>query len=126
VTISRHAIDLNRICLFIVIVITHRRFSIISNSGGLKLTPQGIPGHLVWGGGVSKQLEGFNPQHAGNLNTDYSDMLTSACNAEPEPSNGKWHVEFSDFFSNNDLEFFTKLQFETRRFYRFEIAVIRA
>jgi hypothetical protein len=30
------------ICLFIVIVITHRRFSIINNGGGLKLTPQGI------------------------------------------------------------------------------------
>jgi hypothetical protein len=40
------------ICLFIVIVITHRRLSIINNGGGgLKLTPQGIPGHLVWGGG---------------------------------------------------------------------------
>jgi hypothetical protein len=31
------------ICLFIVIVITHRRFSIINNGGGLKLTPPGYP-----------------------------------------------------------------------------------
>jgi hypothetical protein len=48
------------ICLFIVIVITHRRLSIINNGGGLKLTPQGIPGHLVWGG-LSKQLGGSTP-----------------------------------------------------------------
>jgi hypothetical protein len=39
------------ICLFIVIVITHRRFSIINNGGGVETDPpQGIPGHLVWGG----------------------------------------------------------------------------
>jgi hypothetical protein len=48
------------ICLFIVIVITHRRFSIINNGGVLKLTPQGIPGHLVWG--VKQTTGGFNPQ----------------------------------------------------------------
>jgi hypothetical protein len=47
------------ICLFIVIVITHRRLSIINNGGGLKLTPQGIPGHLVWG--VEQTSGGFNP-----------------------------------------------------------------
>jgi hypothetical protein len=47
------------ICLFIVIVITHRRFSIINNGGGLKLTPQGIPGHLVWG--VKQTTGGSTP-----------------------------------------------------------------
>jgi hypothetical protein len=35
------------ICLFIVIDITYRRFSIINNGGGLKLNPQGI----LFGGG---------------------------------------------------------------------------
>jgi hypothetical protein len=44
------------ICLFIVIAITHGRFSIINNGGGLKLTPQGI-----MFGGLGKQLGGFNP-----------------------------------------------------------------
>jgi hypothetical protein len=47
------------ICLLIVIIITHRRLSIINNGGGLKLTPQGIPGHLVWG--VEQTSGGFNP-----------------------------------------------------------------
>jgi hypothetical protein len=47
------------ICLFIVTVITHRQFSIINNGGGgLKLTPRGIPGHLVWGGGVEQTTGG--------------------------------------------------------------------
>jgi hypothetical protein len=40
------------ICLFIVIVITHRRFSIINNGGGLKLTPRVSQGILF--GGLSK------------------------------------------------------------------------
>jgi hypothetical protein len=56
------------ICLFIVIVITHRRFSIINNGGGLKLTPHGITGHLFLGG-LSKQLGGSTPQPPGNSNT---------------------------------------------------------
>jgi hypothetical protein len=43
-------------CLFIVIVITHRLFSIINNGGVVEADPQGIPGHLVWG--LSKQLGG--------------------------------------------------------------------
>jgi hypothetical protein len=47
------------ICLFIVIVITHRRFSIINNGGGLELTPQGIPGHLAWG--VEQTTRGVQP-----------------------------------------------------------------
>jgi hypothetical protein len=47
------------ICLFIIIVITHRRLSIIKNGGGLKLIPQGIPGHLV--GELSKQVGGSTP-----------------------------------------------------------------
>jgi hypothetical protein len=54
------------ICLFIVIVITHRRLSIINNGGGLKLTPQGIPGHLVWG--LSKQL-GVQPPNPPAIQT---------------------------------------------------------
>jgi hypothetical protein len=46
------------ICLFIVIVITHRRFSIINNGGGegLKLTPRVSQAILF--GGLSKQLGG--------------------------------------------------------------------
>jgi hypothetical protein len=62
------------ICLFIVTVITHRQFSIINNGGGLKLTPRGIPGHLV-GGGLSKQLGGGStpqPPPPGNSNTVYN------------------------------------------------------
>jgi hypothetical protein len=43
---------------FIVIVITHRRFSIINNGEGIETDP---PGYLVWGGGLSKQL-GVQPQ----------------------------------------------------------------
>jgi hypothetical protein len=50
--------------------ITHRRFSIINNGGGLKLTPQGIPGHHVWG--VRQTTGGFNPQPPGNSNTGYT------------------------------------------------------
>jgi hypothetical protein len=54
--------------LFIVIVITHRQFSIINNGGGLKLTPQSITGHLVWGGrGVKQTTRGVQPP--GNSNT---------------------------------------------------------
>jgi hypothetical protein len=59
------------ICLLIVIVITHRQFSIINNGGGggLKLTPRGIPGHLVWGG-VEQTTGGVQPPTPpGNLNT---------------------------------------------------------
>jgi hypothetical protein len=50
------------ICLFIVIVITHRRFSIINNGGVVETDPppQGIPGHLVWG--VKQTTGGLNPQ----------------------------------------------------------------
>jgi hypothetical protein len=60
------------ICLFIVIVITHRQFSIINNvGGGWKLTPQGIPGRLVWGG-VKQTTGGFNPPNPGNSNTDHN------------------------------------------------------
>jgi hypothetical protein len=42
------------------IVITHRRFSIINNGGGLKLTPQVSQGILF--GGLSKQLGGSTPR----------------------------------------------------------------
>jgi hypothetical protein len=44
-TISRHAIDLNRY--------------VRMYGGGLQLTPQGIPGHLVCG--VKQTTGGFNP-----------------------------------------------------------------
>jgi hypothetical protein len=58
------------ICLFIVTVSTHGRFSIINNGGVVETDPQGIPGHLVWGGGLSKQLGGgLNPPTPGNSNT---------------------------------------------------------
>jgi hypothetical protein len=53
------------ICLFIVI--THRQFSIINNGGGLKLTPRGIPGHLVWG--VKQTTGGFNPPNPSAIQT---------------------------------------------------------
>jgi hypothetical protein len=57
------------ICLFIVIAITHRRFSIINNGGGLKLTPPGYPRASCLGG-LGKQLGGFNPPNPpGNSNT---------------------------------------------------------
>jgi hypothetical protein len=58
------------ICLFIVIIITHGRFSIINNGGGVETDPppQGIPGHLVWG--VKQTTGGFNPPPPpGNSNT---------------------------------------------------------
>jgi hypothetical protein len=55
------------ICLFIVIVITHRQFSIINNGGGLRLTPPGYPrASCLGGGGLSKQLGGFNPPNNSN------------------------------------------------------------
>jgi hypothetical protein len=38
------------ICLFIVIVITHRRFSIINNGGELKLTPPRVSQGILFGG----------------------------------------------------------------------------
>jgi hypothetical protein len=47
------------ICLLIVIVITHRRFSIINNGGRLKLTPRVYQSILF--GGLSKQLGGSIP-----------------------------------------------------------------
>jgi hypothetical protein len=52
------------ICLFIVIVITHRQFSIINNGGGIETDP---PGYHVWG--VKQTTGGFNPQPPGNSNT---------------------------------------------------------
>jgi hypothetical protein len=63
-------------CLFIVIVITHRQFSIINNGGGLKLTPPGYPrAYLVWEGGLSKQLGGSTPNPPGNSNTKHWEWL---------------------------------------------------
>jgi hypothetical protein len=57
------------ICLFIVIVITHRQFSIINNGGGLKLTPPGYP-RASFLGGLSKQLGGgFNPPNPPAIQT---------------------------------------------------------
>jgi hypothetical protein len=47
------------ICLFIVTVIIHRRFSIINNGGGLKLTPKVSQGTLFEG--LSKQLGDSTP-----------------------------------------------------------------
>jgi hypothetical protein len=50
------------ICLFIVIVITHRRFSIINNGRGVETDPPGYPGASCFGGGGVKQTTGgFNP-----------------------------------------------------------------
>jgi hypothetical protein len=50
------------ICLFIVIVITHRRLSIINNGGGVETDPPGYPSASCLGG-LSKQVGGgrFNP-----------------------------------------------------------------
>jgi hypothetical protein len=74
------------ICLFIVTVITHRQFSIINNGGGLKLTPRGIPGHLVWGGGLSKQLGGSIPPAIQTLNfAIYDDGIFKRCKSYGEP-----------------------------------------
>jgi hypothetical protein len=56
------------ICLFIVIVITHRRFSMINNGGGLKLTPPRVSQGILFGG-LSKQLGGSTPNPPGNSNT---------------------------------------------------------
>jgi hypothetical protein len=42
----------------------------LTTAGGLKLTPQGIPGHLVWG--VKQTTGGFNPQPPGNSNTGFN------------------------------------------------------
>jgi hypothetical protein len=56
------------ICLFIVIVITHRRFSIINNGGVVETDPPGYPRASCLGG-LSKQLGGSTPQPPGNSNT---------------------------------------------------------
>jgi hypothetical protein len=57
-------------CSLIVIVITHRRFSIINNGGGLKLTPRISQGILFGGGEVKQTTGGSTPQPPGNSNTD--------------------------------------------------------
>jgi hypothetical protein len=41
----------------------------LTTAGGWNWPHQGIPEHLVWGGGVSKQLRGSTPQTPGNSNT---------------------------------------------------------
>jgi hypothetical protein len=48
------------ICLFIVIAITHRRFSIINNGGGVETDPPRVSQGIMFGG-LGKQLGGFNP-----------------------------------------------------------------
>jgi hypothetical protein len=62
------------ICLVIVVASTHRRFSIINNGGGLKLTPPRVSqGIMFGGGGVGQTTGGVQPpQPPGNSNTAFS------------------------------------------------------